>query len=467
MNTIKKLIVTSAILGTIIPVNNMQAMNDDEVKEEMDHKSPADSALLHAIEDNDIKAAEAALDAGANIEVRGDYGYTPLLLAAVSAETDKSALVKLLLDRGARIDNTSDITEDTFVKNNITALDGVVNTGLLNSLEVLLAHGANTNRKNLLNDTPLTRTVYNLEELTRLGWSARGIEKQKKMARMLIFADADPYLAGKTNKNSLEMASELTQKMILKASQIKEKAFEQLDRLKEALQNTLRQNPHTPVEDVVQQFPNDSIVRCENDDNDQRAYDFLNERIAQRWDTIKKELVISSLLHNHHLPVNDVAAIVMDYLNMAAQPLARMNNPQSPFLASKPSSEPLVISAMAITPSKACKTCTFENKVNARNCEMCNTPFQAEEAAGIVCRQCTFENKADARNCEVCNAPVQAAEAAGITCAQCTFENKAGTPTCAMCNTPLPTEEEIARNQAAAEYQAVRAALPRIPGGPR
>jgi len=60
--------------------------------------SDGDTALHCVVRWNDLSAAKALIDVGAEVNKAGDLGYTPLHIACMQGN---SQMVKLLVDRGA------------------------------------------------------------------------------------------------------------------------------------------------------------------------------------------------------------------------------------------------------------------------------------------------------------------------------------------------------------------------------
>jgi ankyrin repeat protein len=116
------------------------------------------SELHKAINNNDISKVRIAIQKRIDLDKKGEFGRTPLLLATLLA---KEEIVKLLINAGANLD-----IQDDFGR---TAL----------------------------------MTAVLLERTTTGAISAIGL----KIAKLLIDANADIYLKSKTNKTALDYAN--------------------------------------------------------------------------------------------------------------------------------------------------------------------------------------------------------------------------------------------------------------------
>ena len=127
-----------------------------------------DQTPLHRMLDNRVSSssiyppskdmAELLLVKGADVNLKDKDGRTLLHLAAESADAD---IVKLLLDKGARIDEKND-------ESGATALHLAARFGNKNVAEVLIARGADINAKDKEDHTPLyvaTNHDYKVAEL--------------------------------------------------------------------------------------------------------------------------------------------------------------------------------------------------------------------------------------------------------------------------------------------------------------
>lgn len=92
-----------------------------------------DAELVRVIIKGDLPAVEFLLDMGADINFSGRNGITALIYAATIGHFD---ITKLLLDRGAHID-------DCDTETRCTSLDWAAGTGHYDIVELLISRGAN------------------------------------------------------------------------------------------------------------------------------------------------------------------------------------------------------------------------------------------------------------------------------------------------------------------------------------
>lgn len=103
-------------------------------------------SILAASEKGDYADIVTAIDRGANIEIRGRFGSTPLMFAAQFGHTD---CVALLLDRGAIIGAE---------KNGVTALICASVEGHEDCISLLLDRGADIKAADEVSDDGLQQT---------------------------------------------------------------------------------------------------------------------------------------------------------------------------------------------------------------------------------------------------------------------------------------------------------------------
>lgn len=225
----------------------------------------ASLALLDAARKNNLEAAKAALEAGADTNTPDDDGKTPVF--------------------------------DAINHNNIELL------------KILLDHGADVNHTDPDGNTPLHHDVASGS--TRIYGEAKfGTPIDYKSIKMLVFAGADIYASHSDSSpldfasicktlhslNLMEYDSILIKITMLEAHAKRQQAFEQLNTLKAILQKQIIQNPHIPVEDLAKLVVEYAMPYHKSIEPDQRiAFDVLNECVAQKWIEITKELATSRL----------------------------------------------------------------------------------------------------------------------------------------------------------------------------
>jgi len=108
-----------------------------------------DKELFKAVKEGDTAKLERLLKEGADVNVKDDYGRTPLHVAAEKGEVE---IVKLLLEKGA----------DVNVKNNNgqTPLHYAASGGYTEIVKLLLERGADVNVKNKNVSTPLHDAAF-------------------------------------------------------------------------------------------------------------------------------------------------------------------------------------------------------------------------------------------------------------------------------------------------------------------
>lgn len=134
---------------------------------------------MKAIWREDIREVEALLDAGANVDIAGSTGFTPLMQAA---EMENIDIARMLLDRGARV-NHSDRHGTTPLHIAVDmAIDGTLQTGgklgeeSTDMIEFLLGRGASPIAANNRQRTPIDwATDYRSSKIANLlkSWQAK------------------------------------------------------------------------------------------------------------------------------------------------------------------------------------------------------------------------------------------------------------------------------------------------------
>jgi ankyrin repeat protein len=146
-------------------------------------RNSGNSGYLKAKDTKDM--VELLLAKGADVNLKDKAGRTPLHLAAESADAD---IVKLLLDKGASIDEKDD-------ESGATALHYAARIGNKDAAEVLIARGADINAKDKQGHTPLQVAVNH----------------DYKVAELLINKGADSGIRAESDRTLLDLAQQRKQ----------------------------------------------------------------------------------------------------------------------------------------------------------------------------------------------------------------------------------------------------------------
>jgi ankyrin repeat protein len=103
------------------------------------------SPLHVAVASGNLQVVNLLIDAGSDVNAKGDSGAAPLHLAAVAGNCP---ITSALLKAGARVDSRG-------FRHNDTPLHIAARYGRAEVARLLLEHGANPSAKNMLNQTPL------------------------------------------------------------------------------------------------------------------------------------------------------------------------------------------------------------------------------------------------------------------------------------------------------------------------
>ena len=109
--------------------------------------------LIEAVEALNLQEVQDAIEAGAEINVANDGGYTPLMLAALRGNEE---IVDLLISKGANV--------NVATKWGATALTRAAQDGHLFIVELLLSNGAEINQSEYDGYTALSRAAMNGHE---------------------------------------------------------------------------------------------------------------------------------------------------------------------------------------------------------------------------------------------------------------------------------------------------------------
>ena len=105
-------------------------------------------ALIEACKSSNLPAAEKAIDDGANVNCKGNLGFTPLHIASYPGNVE---LAKMLIRRGADVNS-----KDNY---GLTPLHMASQQGHLELVELLIENGANVNDIENNGTTPLVSAL--------------------------------------------------------------------------------------------------------------------------------------------------------------------------------------------------------------------------------------------------------------------------------------------------------------------
>jgi len=189
----------------------------DTKKDSMD--STATFQLWEAVDAQDAAAASRAIDAGADIEARGEQDRTPLIAATKHEDVETA---RVLLHAGADPNAQDAIQDSAFLYAGAQGLDDIV--------ELTLEHGADVTSTNRFGGTALIpaserahlstmRILIDagvpLDHVNRLGWTALheaivlgdGGPDHLSAVHLLLDAGADPELPDGDGTSPRELAA--------------------------------------------------------------------------------------------------------------------------------------------------------------------------------------------------------------------------------------------------------------------
>ena len=150
--------------------------------------------LIDAARNGDIKSINKLLDEGADPNVLGKDGRLPLVSAARMSNTAGSLeIVKLLLDRGAKINLSNEITGFTAL---IAASRNSNKDSSLETVKVILERGANVNLKDKQGFTALM-----------LASSHTNDDSSLENVKMLLDRGANPNIVNNNGLSALQISA--------------------------------------------------------------------------------------------------------------------------------------------------------------------------------------------------------------------------------------------------------------------
>eukprot|EP01090_Pellita_catalonica_P021236 TRINITY_DN7894_c0_g1_i1.p1 TRINITY_DN7894_c0_g1~~TRINITY_DN7894_c0_g1_i1.p1 ORF type:complete len:428 (-),score=65.38 TRINITY_DN7894_c0_g1_i1:275-1558(-) len=150
--------------------------------------STGNTALMLAIDRGKIEVAKLLVDRGANLEVRGQKGWTALHNAASGGEKGYKEVAEMLLDAGALVDALSETM--------LTPLHEAAGKSLVEIVELLVSKGADVNARDKFDNTPLRMCASNAQSFATFDTFKRTVE-------ILINAKADINAGTTINTTSL------------------------------------------------------------------------------------------------------------------------------------------------------------------------------------------------------------------------------------------------------------------------
>lgn len=167
-------------VSTLLAATACTASTDPAPSSEEPSVSEATRDLLDAATAGDAAAVQAALDAGADIDARGDAGMTALVTATKANSVDAA---RLLIEAGADVNAKDDIQDSAYLYAGARGHDEI--------LQLALAHGADLASTNRFGGTALIPA------------SERGL---LSTVRILLDAGVDPNHVNNLNWTALHEA---------------------------------------------------------------------------------------------------------------------------------------------------------------------------------------------------------------------------------------------------------------------
>eukprot|EP01089_Gocevia_fonbrunei_P016030 TRINITY_DN4880_c0_g1_i2.p1 TRINITY_DN4880_c0_g1~~TRINITY_DN4880_c0_g1_i2.p1 ORF type:complete len:413 (-),score=95.44 TRINITY_DN4880_c0_g1_i2:255-1493(-) len=150
--------------------------------------STGNTALMLAIDRGKIEVALTLIKGKAELEIRGQKGWTALHNAASGGEKGYKEVAEALLDAGAAVDALSETM--------LTPLHEAAGKSLVEIVQLLVDKGANVNARDKFNNTPLRMCASNAQSFAT-------IETFKTTVETLLKAGADINAGTTINTTSL------------------------------------------------------------------------------------------------------------------------------------------------------------------------------------------------------------------------------------------------------------------------
>jgi ankyrin repeat protein len=150
--------------------------------------STGNTALMLAIDRGKIDVATTLISSKANLEIKGQKGWTALHNAASGGDKGYREVAEALLVAGASVDALSETM--------LTPLHEAAGKSLLDLVRLLVDHGANVNARDKFNNTPLRMCASNAQSFASL-------DSFKQTVKILLDAGADINAGTTINTTSL------------------------------------------------------------------------------------------------------------------------------------------------------------------------------------------------------------------------------------------------------------------------
>jgi hypothetical protein len=130
--------------------NNPGALNwlKNYAQQNPQEKKLLDKRLRQAAKEGNMTLTQFLLNAGADVNTQGKWGYTPLQLAVIKGQND---MVDLLLNAGAHVNQSNKLGN--------APLHWAVTNGNTDAIQLLLKYGADINQANKNGTTPLSAAI--------------------------------------------------------------------------------------------------------------------------------------------------------------------------------------------------------------------------------------------------------------------------------------------------------------------